>query len=261
MMETVSKVIFLPPAGGGTPAIFRDALERTTRFETVGYPGWRRYVDGNFSAEALISELTTEIAQKIPDGPIRVVGMSLGGHLGYAAALRLQAMGREIAGLCAIDSFMIDSSDPSPGWKGRALKQGLELLRKGRIGEFSEFIRSKFWRAVLRLSTSGASGLRTPASVLTQTADPILEEELSMRLLLREVAPWIASLDHAPVPLNAPTAFLRTRMNAADDSAWRRRCPNCTVAELPGDHHTLLEPENVGSLREAVITSLQSWKN
>jgi hypothetical protein len=99
-------------------------------------------------------------------------------------------MGREIAGLCAIDSFMIAFSAPSAGWKGRALEQGFELLRERRIGEFVRFLRSKLWRALVRIAGGQLPGLvqrfssfgRLPS---VSTFDPLFEEELSMRLLVR----------------------------------------------------------------------------
>ena len=58
----------------------------------IGYPGWKRYVADGFSAEVLVADLVTQIATKVPQGPIRIVSVSIGGHFGYAAALRLQAM-------------------------------------------------------------------------------------------------------------------------------------------------------------------------
>ena len=199
----------------------------------------------DFSAEVLIAELAAEIATRVPRGPIRIVGISIGGHFGYAAALQLQAIGREIAGFCVIDTFMIASSEPSAGWKGRHLKQGLELLRKRRIGEFILFVRSLFWRALFRLARGWlpsllrrfASSGRLPS---VSALDPLFERELSMRLLIREVAPWIASLDRDPVALEAPTVLLRTRRTASDDAAWQRRCPGIKVMEIPGDHHNVI---------------------
>jgi hypothetical protein len=174
-------------------------------------------------------------------------------------------MGREIAGLCAIDSFMIASSGPSAGWKGRALEQGFELLRKRRIGEFARFLRSKFWRALVRLAGSRLPGLlqrfsssgRLPS---VSAFDPTFEEELSMRLLVREVAPWIGSLDREPVALKAPAILLRTLPTASDDAAWRRRCPNIEIFEISGQHHTLFEAENIGSLREAFVNATRDWR-
>lgn len=267
MMEPSSPVFFLPGAGGGAPdlEVFRAGVRDATRFEVIGYPGWKRYVADGFSAEALIAELTAQIVAKVPHGPIRIIGLSIGGHFGYAIGLRLQEMGREITGLCAIDSFMIESSEPSAGWKGRALEQGFELLRKRRIGEFTRFLRSKFWRGLVRLAGSRLPGLvqrfatssRLPS---VSTFDPMFEGELSMRLLVREVAPWLGSLDREPKALRAPAVLLRTRLTAGDDVAWRRRCSNIQIVEIPGQHHTLFEAENIDSLREAFFASTRDWR-
>jgi hypothetical protein len=90
--------------------------------------------------------------------------------------------------------------------------------------------------------------------------DPTLEREMRMRLLLREVAPWIASLDREPVQLNAPVVLLRTRLSAGDDSAWRRRCPNIEIIEIAGDHNTYFEPENASSFREAFAKGTPDWR-
>ena len=87
------------------------------RFDTISYPGWQAYVANGFSAEALIEDLAAQIATRVPQEPIRIVGYSIGGHLAYAVALHLQASGREIEGFCAIDAFMVDSSAPGPAGK------------------------------------------------------------------------------------------------------------------------------------------------
>jgi thioesterase domain-containing protein len=267
MMESPSPILFLSGAGGGAPdlGVFRAGVEDKTRFEVIGYPGWKRYVAEGFSAEGLIAELAGRIVAKVPHGPIRIIGLSIGGHFGYAIGLHLQAMGREIGGVCAIDSFMIASSEPSAGWKGRALEQGFELIRQRRIGEFTRFLRSKFWRALVRLAGGRLSGLLRgfASSKWLSSAmmlDPMFEEELSMRLLVREVAPWLGSLDRDPVALKAPAVLLRTALTAGDDAAWRRRCPSIEIVEIPGQHHTLFEFENIGSLREAFLAATGGWR-
>ncbi len=264
MTDLSPTVIFLSGAGGGAPDLdlLREGAEDMTRFEVIGYPGWERYVENGFSAEVLIADLASQIATRVPRGPIRIVGLSIGGHFGYAAALRLQSMGREIAGFCAIDTFMISSSEPSAGWKGRAFAQGLELLRGRRFGEFTRFLRSKFWRALIRLAGSRLPNLLRGFSFsgrLPLVSDPIFEGELSMRLLIREAAPWIASLDREPVPLKVPAVLLRTRPAARDDPAWLRRCPSIKICEIPGQHDSLFEAENIGSLREAFLTATRDW--
>jgi thioesterase domain-containing protein len=267
MTDSSTPVVFLSGAGGGAPDfdVFRASVEDLTRFEVIGYPGWKRYIEKDFSAEVLIADLAAQIAATVPQGPIRIIGLSIGGHFGYAAALRLQAMGREIAGFCAIDTFMIASSKPSAGWKGRALAQGFELLRGRRFAELARFVRSKLWRALVRLAGSRLPGLLQGFSSSSRlptasTFDPIFEGELSMRLLIQEAAPWIASLDREPTALEAPAILLRTKPTASDDAAWRRRCPNIKIFEIPGQHHTLFEAENIGSLREAFVNATRDWR-
>jgi thioesterase domain-containing protein len=265
MIDESPTVIYLPGSGGGTVdfSAFRTGADDLTRFESIGYPDWRRCVANDFSPQGLIAELVSEIVRRVPQGPIRIIGLSLGGHFGYAAALRLQAMGREIGGLCAIDSFMIVSAQPTTGWKGRALAEGLELLRGRRFSDFIRFLKSKFWRALLRLFGSRLPDLLRKVSSAGRAplvSDPIFEGELSMRLLIRAVAPWVASLDREPVALKAPAALLRTRLTASDDPAWRRRCPDIEILEITGQHHNLFEPENIGSLRDAFITATLDWR-
>jgi thioesterase domain-containing protein len=267
-MTYLSPLVFILPGAGAESidrSLFRAGREDSTRFETIAYPGWQRIVDEGLSAEVLISELAAQIVAKAPDGPIRIVGVSIGGHFGYAVALRLQSIGRQIAGLCAVDTFMIASSGPRRGWIGRHLEEGLRLLRKRRLHDFAALLQSLFWRTLLRiwgdrlprlLSRLGFSSRASANSAL----DPTLEREMSMRLLLREVAPWIASLDREPVQLNAPVVLLRTRLAAGDDSAWRRRCPNIEIIEIAGDHNTYFEPENADSFREAFAKGTPDWR-
>jgi hypothetical protein len=130
----------------------------------------------------------------------------------------------------------------------------------------ARFLKSKLWRAIFRLA-----GVRLPGLLrkfrLSKFAssdllvDTMFEEELSMRLLIRAVAPWISSLDRTPVLLEAPTMLLRVQRTADDDVTWRRRCGKIAVYELPGEHDTLFEPESVGALHEAFVTATPDWRN
>jgi thioesterase domain-containing protein len=252
--------VFLPGSGGGTGDLSFLSSGGAICFEQIDYPGWRRYASDDFSAETLIAGLAAGINSRVPHGPIHIVGLSMGGHFGYAAALRLQAMGRQIGGFCAIDSFMIDTAAPTQGWVKRAFGEGVELLTTGRLGGFMRFVRSRFWRALLRLvgdrlSDLCASGRLPDAARI----DPILRHELQMRLLVRKVVPWLGSLDDEPVALRAPAVLLRTAGRSGDDEAWRRRCPEIQVYELTGEHHSLFDPENCKVLQEAFKASTREW--
>jgi pimeloyl-ACP methyl ester carboxylesterase len=260
-------IVFLPGAGGENPSLagFAVGFGSNVEFETLSYPGWRQYLSKGITVELLIADLETQIVSIIPEGPIRIVGYSLGGHFGYAAALRLQAAGRRIAGFCAIDSFMIESLEPSAGWKARALSEGLEILRKRQLGEFSRFIRSKFWRALLRMAPPDMPvfpgrnlSLGWPSAIAP--FDKIFEKELTIRLLVSKTLPWIQSLDLNPVALEAPATLLRTRGNSLYDPPWRRRCPNINIIEVSGPHSALFGSDNVASLRDAFVAATREWR-
>jgi thioesterase domain-containing protein len=253
-------VIFLPGAGGGAPdfSLWRLAPDYEQEFQAIDYPGWRRYIAEDFSAQALLTELTDEVERRVPAGPIVLLGLSLGGHFCYAMAFELLVRGREVAGVCLIDSFMVDSGGPRKGWIGRAVVDALDPLRRGQGGEFLRHILSKVYRAFLRLAGSRLAVLlrRWPGIV----TDPLLESEISMRLLLRETGPWVASLDRDPPTLAVPVALLRMALTAGDDATWQRRCPAIRIIELRGGgHNTLFEPGYVAGLRDAFNKVRRDW--
>jgi thioesterase domain-containing protein len=264
MTGPLSPIIVLPGAGGEAPVpqLFRAGCDDMTRVEAMRYPGWPRYIEDGFTADVLIEDLVAQIVTKVPLGPVRIVGLSIGGHFGYAIALRLEAMGREIAGFCAIDATIIPRRRR---WGGHALADGWNLLRQGRIGEFFRFSRSLFWRLLFRsaqrrlpsLLRNSASSGRLPSSF---ALDPAFEKELSMGLLMRKIGPWVASLDGQPVVLKAPTALLRSAGNASNDAAWRLRCPGIKIIEIPGQHETFFDSENVNALHKSFIAATGDWR-
>jgi thioesterase domain-containing protein len=260
-------IVFFPGAGGGAPTLSLLCARPgdQTAFATISYPGWSRYVASDFSPEALIQELSEQVIAIVPRGPICLLGLSLGGHLCYAVALRLRALGREIAGICVIDAFMVSSSAPGEGWVRRAIDDALDLLRKRKYREFAQQVFAKMLRALLRLAGGRLVGFfRRIDGGLNRSADPksrsLLEIELSMRLLLRVTAPWMADIDRNPVALIAPAALLRTELTRNDDAAWRRRCPEIDIHEIPGEHLTLFDPENIDALRAAFTAATRGWR-
>jgi thioesterase domain-containing protein len=262
-----SPIVFLPGAGGAAPnlSLLREGPADDTRFAPISYPGWKRYVADDFSPDALIQELSEQIIAIVPTGPIAMLGISLGGHLCYAVALRLRSLGREVAGICAIDSFMVSSAAPNRGWVRRALSDALHLLKRRQFREFIRHLFSKFWRALMRLAGGRLAGLirrfgTTRAGLSDAKSGSLFEFELSMRLLIRALAPWLATLDRNPSALRTPAALLRTALTRDDDAAWRQRCPNIEIFEITGGHQTLFDPENIDALRAAFSTATQAWR-
>jgi len=252
-------------AGGGVPDLraFLAAPAAVSRFVPVVYPGWRRYTDDGFTAEALIRDLANEIAGWRER--VAILGVSLGGHIGYAVALQLQNLGIEVVGLCAIDSFVFSSAAVRPGSTGRHVARLRALARRGSLGSLWLLARSLFWRALIRMAggqvVPWVSRWRNKSWFKAVLAvDPLFQRELSMRLLLRAMTSWLAHLDHDPRPLVAPAAHLRTARPTDDDRAWRVRCPNIEIVGIPGNHDSLLDPENFDAMRQAFALATRSWR-
>ena len=259
-------VIVLSGASDIAPDLdmFRSSDDSTRTFIRLQYPGWRSYVGESYSAAAIVDDLVGRIQSQVPEGPIYIAGISIGGHFGYAAALRLQELGRDVAGFCAIDTFMMSSAAPSEGWSKRALKLASRLMLGLKFTELGEFIRTRFWRACLRLAGDSLPRMLGPYATSgkqpwVMTLDPSLERELSMRLLIQHAAPFVVALDQNPRPLNVPTVLLRTELNSEDDAAWKLRCPRALIRQLPGDHQTLLEQQSLGVIREAFVAATSDW--
>jgi thioesterase domain-containing protein len=266
MKTRTLSVFVLPGANGRAPdlgKLFMDAGDGM-RFEVIGYPGWPHYVSDGYTPTKLITDLADQIECRLHQGPACIIGISIGGHLGYAVAHALEERGQKIAGFCAIDTFMTSSAAPDRGWIGRATAQGASLITKWQPSELARFVRSRFCRALLR-----AAGDRLPIILrrirpsglasMVIGFDPLVVEELNMRLLIRHVNPWVPSLDAAPLSMKAATALLRTRSNAKDDDAWRRRCPDLNIFEVSGGHHSLFDEGNVSSLRIAFRAARRAW--
>ncbi|MGW5917350.1 amino acid adenylation domain-containing protein [Nocardia fluminea] len=67
------------------------------------------------TVDFLARTYATEIIRLQPDGPIHLLGWSLGGQLAHATAVRLRAEGRDVATLAMLDSVVVpDQADPPP---------------------------------------------------------------------------------------------------------------------------------------------------
>lgn len=258
-------LIVLPGASGHAPDCAPFCADPSDRDRVVAlrYPAWQAYADAGFTAETLVEGLATEIADRVPQAPVVLLGVSIGGHFAYATALRLESLGHTVAGLCIIDSGSITATR-SAHWKARHVSHAVDLLRRGRPGAVALHARQLVWRGLFRLAGDGLPTLArdyAPPLRGISWADPAFAEELGMRLLIRVTAPWMQSLDDRAVHLRAPTALLRTGATAANDALWRKRCPGLRIIDLPGNHETLFEAENTAALRSAFLAASAEWND
>lgn len=266
MTAAENKVFFfLPGSGGGTPnlSVLNEGGAYPINFHPLEYPGWSEYVKSGFSPDDLISELSMNIESIAPVGPINIVGLSLGGHFAYLLALDLQKKGRRVDLVVAIDSFMVATAKPMPGWKRRATHEVALLILKGKIGGIVRFARSKMLRMFIR-----SLGDRLPAALNLISRinwasnmlsyDKVLRQELDIRMLARVVAPWLAAIDEHPVELSIPAMHLRTSDSSTSDVAWLRRCPKLQVYTVTGTHETLFDTENSAVLRKQFFAAIST---
>lgn len=256
-------LVVLPGASGHAPdcaPFCADPSERD-RVLVLRYPDWRTHVDTGLTGEAMVNILTTEITERLPQAPVMLLGVSIGGHFAYATALRLESLGHSVAGLCILDSGAITAAR-SAQWKARLVSHAADLLRRGRPGALALHARQLAWRGLFRLAGDGLPALAHDYAMPLRRIggiDPAFAEELSMRLLIRMTTTWLQGLGAGPPRLRAPAALLRTRATVSNDDLWRRRCPDLRIIDLPGNHETLFEVENAAALRAAFLAATAEW--
>lgn len=258
-------LIVLPGASGHAPdcAPFCGEASDRERIVALRYPTWQTYVDAGLTAEALVEDLAAEIMDRVPQMPVVLLGVSIGGHFAYAVALRLESLGRTVAGLCIIDSGAITAAR-SVHWKARLVSHAADLLRRGRPGALALHARQLAWRGLFRLAGDGLPVLARDYSAPLHRIgkiDPAFEEELNMRLLIRIAATWMPNLDDRVTHLRAPAVLLRTRVTVSNDDLWRRRCLDLRIIDIPGNHETLFEAENATALRAAFLAAAEEWSD
>ena len=251
---TGPQVIVLPGSGGGSPDVepFRAGYGSTVQFRWLTYPSWRWYLKRR-CFEDLIAHLASQIEPHAPNGPLHILGFSLGGHLGYAVAMRLHKTATAVAGFCVVDAFAVSSAAARPGWMSRFGALLMRLLVERQFGELAREMHPRVWRTLLRLAAGQLVCVLTwleRFGVVTRISelDPLFEHELTMRLLLRLAAPGIAALDNDPEQFTVPTVLLRTAETASSDAYWKRRIPDIEICDIPGNHPSMMAPENMAAM-------------
>jgi hypothetical protein len=147
----------------------------------------------------LLEDLAAEIEKKVPLGADQDHG-----HVDWRApglCDRASSTGkwREIAGICVVDFFMIETSKPTAGQQGRAIEAMVSLVADG-------------WKLILNLlgRVSASGGMNSIFA-----ADAVAKHELGMRVLIGHLAPWLVALDREPLPLMVPVALLRIYRNSS----------------------------------------------
>ncbi|MFW8635527.1 type I polyketide synthase [Cribrihabitans pelagius] len=191
-----------------------------------------------------------------PEGPYLLGGFSGGGITAYEMAQQLKAAGQETAALILLDTPL--PRRPGLSRRDKALIKLAELRRKG-AGYFGEWAQSRLaWEIAKRRAEPAEGG--APASFNNRGV------ELAFRAAVAayDLKPW-----EGPMTLFRPALdrhwqvsdgqwVSRAREYVFDDNGWRRWAPAVEVAEVPGDHDSMVLVPNVSVLAAGVKARLDA---
>ncbi len=160
--ENGPPVVFLFPGSvgyGRSLAALAGVMAGSAQIVPVRYPDLRTMLAGRSSMAAIADDAMEQISRKQPDGPVRLLGHSLGGAVAFEVAGRLLASGRSVRFLGILDTSI--------------------------LGERSEY-RETFSRTVQRIRTSQVTAARMACRGLAKIAARFGCEALLARMVDRK---------------------------------------------------------------------------
>lgn len=237
---------------------FREAFTGVMTVRAVDYGDWRHWTAPGFGPEDLVARVVENIAVAQPDGELRLLGYSVGGHLGFAITQRLRRLGRTVGLLGILDTNLAEH--PDSGFRTERHDRAMErarILSGLRAGEaaapVAEFAARRLlgprWSPVLR-TLARHRHARLPGELGFH-----LHDRLRARRLLELIGPLRPGVRDTGVLAGVPVCVFRANeqeRHAAPDLGWRHFCPDARVVAVDGGHHTMLDPPHLDGLVRAV---------
>ncbi|WP_150133038.1 alpha/beta fold hydrolase [Acidisarcina polymorpha] len=254
-------VVFVLPGLGGEEdpelekfwAPSRDKLE----ILSLRYVDWTDLVRENCDFSSVVTHVKRQIENRLPAGPVRMAGYSIGGHLAYALAVSFQAEGRPVVCVVLLDS-PAELSSLTPPFRKR-MKARLDGLlafnpRASLASLFAKVLIREQMHPLLRRFSHYRS------KHLPFRFDTFLHRKITMQLIRRIFPAWWGSLTSQGIPLTMPTFLFRSGEHEpyeADDLGWQKYCPDLKVIPVPGTHRGMLDPSINGPLRAAFLQAMK----
>jgi thioesterase domain-containing protein len=233
-------------------------LGRDLRIVKIPRLDWTDLVQPGSDIRTMISHVKRQIENSSDAHPVRIVGYSIGGFLGYYCALDLQAEGRPPLRLA-----ILDTSPPNQIATGalplrkrfqeRLRKLATLDLRKGLGSVLSKFATKKSFLPHLR-RLSRFRYTRLPFNM-----ESYLHHKITWQMEINLILSWDEARNPPNPPLMTPTTVLLSADYDVVDGierAWRDYCPNSTLIRVAGDHDTMLQPPNNGPLFSLITKAM-----
>ena len=256
-------IFLLPGVGGDTPPLvrFRMEWEGVARVVPLEHPKWKELIDAEQGMETLVRDCLRRIAQQAPDGPIWLMGYSLGGNVAHALALRLVEQGRQVGfvGLLDAEAIHEDAEVVAAQLLGRTslLHLGWHFVRD--IGRLLREIRERQSNRALALTLVRwvttpwgwpifswlAKHGRLPLPVMFRYH---VNDYLNQARLVAAAGAWCDRISKHPRPLPVPAVLFRSEAHRPEDAAdlgWTTHFPELEIVHLSGTHSTMFEPPHL----------------
>jgi thioesterase domain-containing protein len=205
------------------------------------------------SLEAMAVEYVEAIRSVQPKGPFVIGGWSLGGLIAYEMARQLSASGEKIHALLLLDTSIPDSSsDVVP--KSETVDVGREYGIDLSLDELAELEPEEqlpfLWEHAKKL---GVLEENSPPEVVAKALSDL--QHLFHHHVSLASAYQIRPL-RIPITLFRPTERPEIVGNS-DDRGWSSLCPQVDVHWVPGHHHSMVQPPNVGKLADKLLSYMK----
>lgn len=240
-------VFLFPGLDGDEPRLaqFRIDLRDRIRFVLIDYPDWPELVQSDGGFPALVKASVAQITAARRSGPLMLAGYSVGGHVAFAAAARLIALGRTLTFFGILDTDHERLAAESARRRASPLPDFRSILAEtayDRLHATAGFIAAKCARDVVGIERALRYAAWWRPLLPARTAFAF---DRRMRMILRLQARWQWYRDGVTDVVDVPTVLFRSEAHAAgtaNDLGWTTRCPRLSVMNVGGDHHAMLDP-------------------
>jgi acetoacetyl-CoA synthetase len=242
-------LILVPGIGGSVMELrpLARALAGAAPVYGLEARGFRAHEAAYERIEEIAQAYVSELRERYPHGPYRILGYSFGGLVAYEMGQLLAAAGQPPTLLA-----LLDTTSHERFWTADARRE--YLLRRG-------------WRALRRLRRTPASGwhdlareaareLRVllPRARSRPAGDAALSQasELPRNVMRVREAAFTAFAAYQPRPSALALTLLRSELERSDRCdprrIWAPLVRSLTVRDLPGDHYSVIRPPGLTAL-------------